>query len=225
MIPPRPRRERGFTLIELLVVIGILGLLIVAFAPSLGGAIGAGDEATTRARQIELVAMAEAYQRYYGEFPPDDLSIVAADLQASWQLGTDNGKNTGIESLVMHLSQDPKAGGRLHERMDWLANTDGDKAPVDVPLLSTRERLEVVDAWGTPFAYFSATAGSAYQGKQRIVPRAADGAAELELVAEPWKDPATGAYLNPRKFQIVSAGADLTFNTDDDLVYPEIPSR
>lgn len=218
-------RQAGFTLLELLVVIAIIGLLVVAFGPALAGALGRGDEATTRARQIELVAMIEAYQRYFGEFPPDDMSIVAKDKQANWQLGSDNGKNTGIESLVLHLSWDTKAGGRLDEHPDWLENTDADKVAVEIPMLQRRDKVEVVDAWGTPFAYFSAKVGKAYQGTQVTVGRVVEGAQPLETTARPWKNPDTGAWLNPRKFQLVSAGPDLVFNTEDDIVYPEIPKE
>jgi prepilin-type N-terminal cleavage/methylation domain-containing protein len=217
------RSVAGFTLIELLVVIAIIGTLVVAFAPALSGMLGRGDEAETEAREIELASMVESYQRYYGEYPPDDLSIIVKDKQANWQFGADNGKNTGIESLVLHLSFDAKAGGKLDERMEWLANTDGDKTPVDVPLLGSRSRYEIVDSWGTPFAYFSATCGSAYQGRQVILGATIEGADALEVFARPWKHPETGQWLNPRKFQIVSAGPDLSFNTDDDIVYPTVP--
>ena len=173
MTCPQPRHARavGFTLLELLVVIAIIGLLAAAFGPALFNAMGRGDEALTRGRQIELVAMIEGYERYYGVFPPDDMSIVVADKQRDWQFGADNGKNTGIESLVMHLSWDAKAGGRLDEHEDWLENTDGDKAEVEIPMLMRREKVEVVDAWGTPFAYFSARTGSARAARMdAIVP-------------------------------------------------------
>ena len=40
------------------------------------------------------------------------------------------------------------------ERESWLGNTDGDKNSVEVPLLKRLDKVEVLDAWGTPFAYF-----------------------------------------------------------------------
>jgi hypothetical protein len=40
--------------------------------------------------------------------------------------------------------------------------------------------------------------------------------------AHAWKNPDSNGWLGNRSFQIVSAGADLTFNTEDDLT---IPSR
>ena len=108
-------RHGGFTLIEVLVVIGILTLLVVAFAPSIFGALTRGEEVETRARLMSLQTMCEAYARVYGEYPPDDFSIVARDSQAEWNLGNDNGKNSGIESLVMHLSWEPRGGGELDQ--------------------------------------------------------------------------------------------------------------
>jgi prepilin-type N-terminal cleavage/methylation domain-containing protein len=212
----------GFTLLELLVVIAILGLLVVAFTPALSSALGQGDVTETEARQLELSTMIDAYQRYYGEYPTDDFSILVKDKQAGWQFGADNGKNTGIESLVLHLSFESKAG-RLDQRLDWLANTDSDKAPVEIPLLGSRERYEVVDSWGTPMAYFSGSCGSGYQGRQRILGAAIEGADALELDAQAWKNPSTGQYLNPRRYQLISAGPDLAFNTDDDIVFPKVP--
>ncbi len=144
-------RQAGFTLIELIVVIGILSLLIAAFAPSLFGVLGKGQVAATKARITSLATMCDAYQRVYGDYPSDDFSLVAKDAQAGWNFGTDNGKNSGIESLVLHLSW-AKGVSDLDQHEDWLANTDNDKTPVVIPMLERRDKVEVTDAWGTPLA-------------------------------------------------------------------------
>lgn len=214
---------RGFTLIELLVVIGVLALLIVAFAPAIGNALGSGERAETVARQQGLVTMIEGYQRYYGAYPPDDFSIVDRSRQKDWDFGQDNGRNTGIESLVMHLSFEPKAGGTLDAHEDWLANTDGDKAPVVIPMLQRQEKMEVVDSWGTPFAYFSGRVGSGYAQNQTILAKAIEGGDDLELLAKPVQNPRSAGPLNPRGFQLISAGPDMVFGTDDDLIHPPLP--
>ncbi|MBK8978079.1 MAG: type II secretion system protein [Planctomycetes bacterium] len=225
MIRPGPsgtpaRAAAGFTLIELLVVIAIIGLLAVAFAPSLFGAGRQGDETATKSRMLELVSMIEAYERTYGAFPPSDYSLLAP--QKDWQFGADNGKNTGIESLVLHLSFDSRAGGTLDQHEDWLANTDGDKTPATIPLLERRERVEVVDAWGNPLAYFRAP----YDGaSQTIVGKLIDGNAGPDLICKPVKNPRTNGYLAPRRYQLISAGYDGVFGSEDDIVFPELPAN
>lgn len=212
-------RETGFTLMELMIVIALIGILVVAFFPSLAGALGRGDEAETKARMLGVKAMIDAYEKVYGGYPPDDFSTFGGQ---EFQLGTDNGKNSGIESLVMHLSQDARGGGRLDDHLDWLANTDGDKAAQTIPLLGTTEKYEVVDAWGMPFAYFSGTSGSRYEGRQRIVAPPVGSTEGREQVALPWKT-ADGVHLGRRSYQLISAGPDSEFNTPDDIVIPERP--
>ena len=69
----------------------------------------------------------------------------------------------------------------------------------------------------------AAAPGALAQGRQVILGATIEGADALEVFARPWKHPETGQWLNPRKFQIVSAGPDLSFNTDDDIVYPTVP--
>ena len=34
---------------------------------------------------------------------------------------------------------------------------------------------------------------------------------------QPWKNPKTGHWFMPRGFQLISAGPDTQFNTDDDI--------
>lgn len=213
-------RSAGFTLIELLVVLGILSMLIVAFAPSLFGVGKAGDEAATRARMTALVSMIEGYERVYGIYPPDDCSTLGR-RQEDWNLGNDNGKNTGIESLVMHLSWDPKAGGQLDAHEDWLGNTDGDNAPEAIPLLGRTAKVEVLDAWGMPLVYFSARSGRGYAGAETVAGPLVDGNAGPDQTVKPVANPRSGGFLGPRTYQLISAGFDGRFGTDDDLTHPE----
>jgi prepilin-type N-terminal cleavage/methylation domain-containing protein len=221
-----PNGAAGFTLIEILVVIGIIGLIAAAFAPSLFGAGQNAKIAETQARILQIGTFIDGSKEVWGDVPPDDYSLLggAGGAQSGWQFGPDDGRNTGVESLLLHLSWQTKGGGRFDEsRGQWLKNTDGDKAPVTIPLLGHKERMEILDAWGTPFAYFSAKTGSGYRGAQRIVTTDADGNAAEEVEARPWKDPASGAWFNPRSCQIVSAGPDRLFNTDDDIANFEVP--
>lgn len=209
--------DPGFTLVEILVVIGIISMLMVALTPSLRNAILGGQEAETTGRATTLQTMILGYEDIHGTVPPDDGSRIG-NRQNDWELGTDNGKNSGIESLVLHLANTPKAGS-LDEHSGWFSNTDGDMLPKEIPGLGRKDRIEIVDAWGTPFAYFTGKVGSGYAGKETILgPEIADEPG-FEMTARPVKDDA-GVYVNPRGFQLISAGADKEFGTEDDLVYP-----
>jgi prepilin-type N-terminal cleavage/methylation domain-containing protein len=209
------RAQDGFTLLELLVVISILALLVVAFVPDLISARANADVVDTGARIQVLVTGIEAFEDRHGFFPPDDLKHPVPEEARKMALKADNGINTGIESLVVFLSQG-RGGIDLSGRRGWLTNTDGDDNGARVPLLDTGLRYEVADAWTVPLAYFSATSQGFDRG-QRVLLGADQGG---EVPVRAWKT-AEGGYLGGRKYQIVSAGPDRTFITGDDVTWPE----
>lgn len=205
------RGTGGFTLIELLVVIAILGLLVVAFVPDLLSAGEAGKSTETEVRIQALHNALESYARETGHYPPDDLQDPARKLDVK----ADNGVNTGIESLVFFLGQ-KRAGNVLAENEPWLANTDKDDHGAAIPRLNRSDRVEVVDAWRTPLAYFSAFNGG-MERSQRIRMPEEFGGEDLTARALTGEG---GAPLGGRKFQLLSAGPDGVFNTDDDISWP-----
>ena len=214
-LSPAPRRrDSGFTLIELLLVIGIIGLLAVAFVPDLFS--GAGDEATTKTRMQHLAAMADSFERRWNFYPPDDLQ--GGDFDGFTVDATADPINTGIESLVLFTHQRP-GGTNMLDHEDWMENFDGDKNKSPIPLLDRTAKMEVVDAWRTPFAYFCGNGDISSSATQEI--SAADTGETI--TAKPWTNSRTGGVLGARKYQIVSAGPDGLFNTLDDLTYPERP--
>lgn len=210
----RSNRESGFTLIEVMIVIGILSLLMTALWPSISRALGASEEGETRTRMMELRAAIEEFHREYGFYPSDDFANFGDEIEIK---AKPDGINTGIESLVMFLSWKPNARMDLSDNEAWLANTDGDKNSVEIPGLQRNDKVEVVDAWGNPFAYFT----SHNYGKSQTV--RLGGEAGDDVIVRAYKNPNSKGYLAPRTYQLISAGEDFAFNTEDDLTYPEVP--
>lgn len=207
-------RRAGFTLIELLVVLGILGLLVVALLPNIMSATKKGDEAETQARLLFLHTTIEAFERKNGYYPSDNFVDPNGKVTAKA-----DSINPGIESLVIFLSQKASGSETLADHQDWLGNTDSDKNSVEIPLLGRADKVEVLDSFGTPFAYFTSQFGG-YDKPQKI--KREDGE---EVTVHAVKNPATGKYHSPSKYQLISAGVDGEFGTPDDLIYPPLQQR
>jgi prepilin-type N-terminal cleavage/methylation domain-containing protein len=206
-------RPNGFTLIELLVVIAILSLLVVAFAPDILGSKKQGDIAATQALLIQISTGVKAFETEYRIYPPDNLEDPNQDPATRWQLKKDQGTNTASESLVVFLTRQRALD--LAEMQQSLSNTDGDDNGMVIPGLGRSARVELVDNWGTPIAYFSST-GSGFAQPQKIQLAVDQGGATVE--ARAWKN---GEEPLARKFVLRSAGPDREFNTDDDITFPQ----
>jgi prepilin-type N-terminal cleavage/methylation domain-containing protein len=203
-------RSGGFTLVELLIVIGIIGLLAVVLLPGILETEGAAKATATQATMLQLKTGCETFARKHGYYPPDDLKSPEAQGASAWK--PDNGLNTGIESLVVFLSQSRQDGIDLSELSDHFTNTDKDDHGVDLPVLRRRDRIEIADAWGRPFAYFGKFGMDKTQ--QVAMP-------EQDALPARAKKRADGTHLGAGKFQLLSAGKDGIFGTDDDLSWPE----
>jgi prepilin-type N-terminal cleavage/methylation domain-containing protein len=208
------RKSNGFTLIELLVVITIIGLLTVALLPQINKVMGQGDSAATQARIELLRAMIEKYNNREGEYPPSDFAKALKGVKVKA-----DPTNMGIECLLIHLHQKSLgANFSLEDKPDWLKNTDADDNGAEIPTLRTTKKLEVVDAWHNPLVYFRA---DSYRKPQEVMFGDEEGAGAGSIAAvSAMKD--DRGYLASQKYQLISAGEDGEFGTDDDVCYPKV---
>ena len=198
---PPTSQHAGFTILELMVVMVIIGILMAAFVFS--GASIFGDAVVRRAQtqMTQLSAMLEEFRQIENIFPDDRLSgSIAA-----------NAHNSGSEALFLAFF-DQGYSGRLPNQ-DWLVNTDNDVARKSVTRLPNRDLFEIGDPWGNPVVYFDSLH---YEDVQTVI-AGADGFLE-EQVVRAARNETTGAFVAPTGFQLISAGEDGEFGTEDDLL-------
>jgi prepilin-type N-terminal cleavage/methylation domain-containing protein len=199
---------RGFTLIEILAVILIIGILTGILVSQLVGADEAARVQTTVQKLAVLEAAIDAYANENGDVPASSFSAA--------QGVPNDGTNVGVEALVVALwSNGWEAGGLLSDEADELVNTDHDSSPQRLTDFPNRELLELVDDWGNPVAYFHRR-DYEQKGRAYVTLDPATGE-EVRSVAAAFKNPATGRFYRHTTFQLVSAGPDGRFGTDDDI--------
>lgn len=206
----RTTTSTGFTLIELLIVIAILGVLAAVLVPQLTSANHAASRTATEADMQSLATGIAAFERKHGLPPTDDLTSNVAAYKAVWK--NDNGRNTGIESLVCFLSQSSGDGLDLDPMVDQLGNGDGDDHGIEIPRLKTKERKELLDHWKTPLCYFTKYG---MQKAQQVQSSTDSDVMTVKAMRRP-----DGRPYGEDKYQLLSAGQDMIFGTDDDLCWP-----
>ena len=200
----RSRTRAGFTLIELLAVLLILAILVGALLYNLRDAKGQ----TAQQLLAKLEAAVRSYQNDNGSAPP-------SSFQPGQEVGND-GTNVGNEALVVALwSKKYEAGGLLADVRDTLVNTDNDRAPKQLTDFDTRDLLEIPDPWGNPIAYIERSDYALSNRRYLTFEPESPDASESVPVA--FKNKTTGQYFSAQGFQLISAGPDGRFGTDDDI--------
>lgn len=200
-----PRRA-GFTLLELMIVMVIISLLGAAFLVVSGRMFSNAQERKCRSRLQQLAVMIEAYRTAQGGYPDDRLPSGAST----------NAQNPGAEALYLQFFH-PSYLGELPNQ-EWLVNTDGDLTTRTQTRLESRDLWEIGDPWGNPIAYFE----SLHYGDPALVYLAGpEEEPAQEQAIQPLKDARTGGWEEAGKFQLVSAGEDGFFGTEDDITHWE----
>lgn len=202
---PHARRS-GFTLIEMVAVMLILAILVTFLVTQLGKTEDNANERLTRAKLAELGAVVDAYERREGDFPPS--------TWRSEQGQPPNALNVGVEALVVALWSKNRAG--LGISADELDNTDGDQSAKPLTDLPTQDLFEFVDLWGNPIAYLH---HGQYGEPQRYQTFDATTGEPLEAEVRALVNDKTRLPYQAGRYQLLSAGIDGVFGTEDDLTH------
>ena len=216
-------RRSGFTLVELLAVIMIIALLAALVTPAVMRARTSARNAAIKA-EIDMLHMAIMnYKNDYGSFPP------AVDLNP----GTASTPPTPAQKHLQRLF--PRcanvvgqfsAGGAgqitpINALASWLLGFTGDPSN---PLLPPANRKKLFDFDQTRIN--ASTGGYAPAGKSLSPYIYMDYASYAYCASNPVSVSngtmtpeltAAGSAFNPDTFQILCAGQDETWGTDDDL--------
>lgn len=197
-------RAAGFTLLEMLAVIVILGILMIVLLPRLLGTSKTAKEQLERAHLVQLGAAIDEYEHKFGDYPP-------STWVEAW--GTmPNATNVGAECLVQSLWSNQWGGTSLGE--DGFVNLDEDETKKPVSRLPSGKLFELEDQWENPIAY---THRRDYGKPQAYVTRDNETGELVDANVTAAINPTTKGPRNANKYQLVSAGADGRFGTDDDL--------
>ena len=239
-IDPTVARRGGFTLVELLAVIMIIALLAGLLTPAVMRARNSARNAAIKA-EIDMLHMAIMnYKNEYGSFPPAyDTNPNAAGSATAKHLQRLFPRCTNIVGLTGQL-QGAKPITPASALVSWLLGYTGDpSSPFQPP--ASRKKLFDFDQTrqsgatytpagkkGSPYIYIDAAsyglvqydvANLATPGAQRmpIIPPPTATAQDFGTVIPVPASPTPQPFFNPDTFQILCAGQDEDFGTDDDL--------
>jgi prepilin-type N-terminal cleavage/methylation domain-containing protein len=202
--PPRriAHRRAGFSLIEIIAVIVIIGILSALLVPRLMRSRETIEREATRGFLVQIGVKLSEYELDRGDWPSSTPTP---------ELDLPNDINLGAELLVLALLAPERPDPGIPD--ERLTNTDGDSSRQPLTSLPTAQLFELADDWGNPVAYFHR---SDYGKEQAYDTLGADGLPWSQRV-KALKNPETDAYYNRMTYQLISAGPDSEFGTEDDV--------
>jgi len=199
----RRHRKAGFSLIELLAVMVILGILMVFLVPKLLEKKEVAKQLITEEHLQQISSAIAVYEGEMGDYPP-------SSWKGDWG-PVPNNINLGGEILCVCLWSDDFGGTSLSE--DDLINSDEDRGKKNLTTHANNDLFELRDTWDNPIAYFHRRDYGREDLYTTIDENGEIGNSNIKALV----NPKTGNPYNPRKFQLISAGADGLFATEDDL--------
>ena len=167
---------------------------------NLGESVKAG---VTRAKMETLGAAIGQYEGEFGDYPP-------SSWNPDW--GSEPNKtNAGAEMLFLSLFSPEFESGLAEDDLD---NTDRDQAKKSLSSLGSKDLFELTDEWDNPIAYFHRRD---YGREDLYVTYDPDTGEEVESRVKALNDPQTKSPFNRLTYQLISAGKDGRFGTDDDV--------
>jgi len=197
------RGSGGFTLIELLAVIVILSILSVALLATMTDVFRTSEKQNTKILMKSVQIALADYEHEQGDMPRSNFS--------STQGTPPNLTNLGAECLYLAICGDK--GAAFGKFDDKLVNTDEDQVPKSFPGFQVPTLWEIGDHWGNPIAYFH---HRDYLREDPYVTIDKDSQ-RIDNVVRALKNPKTGNYYEPTGAQMISAGPDGKFGTEDDI--------
>jgi len=203
-LPRRSGRRGGFTLIELLAVIVILSILAWFLVTNLGKTEEVALVKMVEGDLVKLKTMLVELENTEGDHPASRFSDALG--------APPNATNLGAECLYLALcAEDAPGFGELDED---LINSDGDSLAHTPKGFRTRELFELRDRWDNPIAYFH----NRDYGREDVYVTISNATGlSTETVVKAHKNPKTANWFEPRRFQLISAGPDGEFGTEDDI--------
>ena len=197
-------RRSAFTLLELMIVLVILAILGGAFLAVSSNVFDKAAVTEAQQRINALSTQIESYRTIEGEYPRDTLPEGAST----------NTTNDTAEALFVALFGRGYSGQSPSD--EWLVNTDEDSSTEQLTRLGTRALYEIGDPWGNPIVYIESLH---YASANALSVMALEQGMEFpeEQIVGAVRDDEKGIYMREGTFQLISAGPDGWFGTEDDI--------
>ncbi|HPF13693.1 MAG: prepilin-type N-terminal cleavage/methylation domain-containing protein [Planctomycetes bacterium] len=196
----------GFTLIEVMAVLVILSILMAYLITSLSGSGDVVHGKNTRMFLDQVESLLVDFETQKGDFPPSTFPANLPELPST--------TNMGSEMLVLALFPADGSFQAADLPEDRMSNTDVDSTKKALSSFPSGEVFELADDWGNPIAYIHRRDYGKrflYQTMDPTTGEPIDG----DVAA--LKSPKTGDYYQRKRFQLISAGPDGVFGTEDDI--------